>query len=188
MAERAIIGIDPGLDGALARFWPVSGRLEIADMPTLKIGKGQSDKRSIDEYALAGLVDAWAPTAACIWLELVSAMPSIPGADGQRRSMGATSAFNFGRSLGLIRGVCVANFLTIHDVTPGSWKKALKVAAEKDHARHRAGVLFPRHGGLWPLKKHHGRAEAALIALYGSQQTVSGIFQPVAKAEAEASA
>jgi len=171
--ERSIIGIDPGLGGALARYWPESDRLQIADMPTLKVGKGTSDKRSIDEYALARFIDDWAPTASCVWLELVSAMPSIPGADGVRRGMGSTSAFNFGKTLGLIRGVCVANFLTIHDVTPVSWKRTLKVQAAKDHARHRAGVLFPRHGGLWPLKKHDGRAEAALIALYGSMQAVS---------------
>ena len=186
--ERAIIGIDPGLDGALARYWPENGRLQIADMPTVKIGKGKSDKRAIDEYALAGFLDDWAETASCVWLEQVTAMPSIPGADGQRRSMGSASAFNFGKGYGLIRGVSAANFLPIHDVNSKSWKRALKVNADKEHARYRAGVLLPRHGGLWPLKKHHGRAEAALIALYGSQQAVSTIVPRAPALEPQVSA
>jgi crossover junction endodeoxyribonuclease RuvC len=163
--KAAIIGIDPGLDGALARYVPATGDLEVVDMPTLTIGTSKSGKRVIDEYALARLVDGWSSDAACVWLELV----------GVRPGEGGVAGFSFGRGYGLLRGVCVANFLTIHDATPATWKRALKVAADKDHARHRASALFPRHGALWPLKKHHGRAEAALIALYGSMQAVSAI-------------
>jgi hypothetical protein len=29
---------------------------------------------------------------------------------------------------------------------------------------------MPRHAHLWPLKKHGGRADAALLALYGARQ------------------
>lgn len=166
--ERAIIGIDPGLDGALARYWPITGNLQIADMPTVSVRKGAKLRRLVDEIGLARLVDEWAPSATFVWLEQVNAMPSIPGADGERRTMGAQSSFGFGRSYGLIRGVCAANFLTIQDVTPQSWKKALRVAGDKDQARQRASALFPRHAHCWPLKKHDGRAESAMIALYGA--------------------
>jgi crossover junction endodeoxyribonuclease RuvC len=41
------------------------------------------------------------------------------------------------------------------------------VPAGKDAARARACELLPRLADRWPLVKHHGRAEAALLALYG---------------------
>jgi hypothetical protein len=34
----------------------------------------------------------------------------------------------------------------------------------------RASELLPRFAGLWPLVKHDGRAEAALLALYGARE------------------
>jgi len=160
--ERAIIGIDPGLGGALARYWPVAGKLEVVDMPTLNVGKGKSNKRIIDEYALARIIDDWAQSASVVWLELV----------GVRPGEGAVGAFTFGKGYGLIRGICAANFLTIHNTTPQSWKKALRVTGDKDQSRLRATALFPRHAGNWPLKKHDGRAEAVLIALYGSRTLI----------------
>lgn len=168
--SRAILGIDPGLHGALARYWPETGRLQILDIPTLDVGKKGSRKLVVDEYALARLVDDWAGVVDCAWLEQVNAMPSIPGPDGERRSMGSASAFNFGRTYGLIRGILAANFLTIHDVAPVTWKRALKVTGDKDHARLRASALFPRHAELWPRKRDDGRAEAAMIALYGARR------------------
>jgi hypothetical protein len=151
-----ILGIDPGLSGALAFYEPATGALDTYDMPTFRVGT----KTAIDEYGLARLIDSWSPRVGEVWLELV----------GVRPGEGAVGAFSFGRGYGTLRGICAANFLTIHDVTPKAWKTALKVSGDKDEARARASALFPRHGGLWPLKKHDGRAEAALIALYGAQQ------------------
>ncbi len=94
-----------------------------------------------------------------VWLEQV----------GTRPGEGAVGAFSFGRGYGLLRGVCAANFLTIIDVTPATWKAAMKVRGDKDESRARASALFPRHGQLWPLK-HDGRAEAVLIAAHGMRQ------------------
>jgi hypothetical protein len=88
--------------------------------------------------------------------------------------MGAQSAFNFGRGYGLIRGVCAANFLPIMDVTPGQWKRALgvpgKVSGGDDAGRLRASQLMPRHAHLWAKRSQHGRADAALIALFAARQ------------------
>lgn len=148
------LGIDPGLSGALALL--EGEALEVHDIPTLQIGT----KRQIDEYALARLIDALSHRVKEVWLEQV----------GTRPGEGAVGAFSFGKGYGLIRGVCAANFLPIHDVTPATWKRALRVSGDKDEARARASALFPRHGQNWPLKKHDGRAEASLIALYGSQR------------------
>jgi hypothetical protein len=155
MTASCILGIDPGLSGALA-LYDVDGSLEVMDIPTLQM----RTKRVIDEYALARIVDNWSSRVREVWLEQV----------GVRPGEGAVGAFTFGRGYGALRGICAANFLTIMDVTPATWKAALQVRGDKDESRLRASTLFPRHGGMWPLKKHDGRAEAALIALHGMRQ------------------
>ena len=54
-------------------------------------------------------------------------------------------------------------------VHPQRWKRELGVPAGKDGARARASQLLPQAAGQWPLKKHDGRAEAALISVFGSR-------------------
>jgi crossover junction endodeoxyribonuclease RuvC len=56
-------------------------------------------------------------------------------------------------------------------VRPNIWKKAIGCPKDKDMARMLASRLLPQHSDNWPLKKHDGRAEAALIALYGLNKT-----------------
>lgn len=157
-----ILGIDPGLYGALALYDPLSGALQVFDVPTLNIGKGKARKMVIDEYALARAVDSVASTVSEVWLE--RAWP--------RPGEGASGAFSLGRTYGLIKGLCIASFLPIQEVTPQKWKAALNVMGDKDHARMRASAMLPRSAHLWPLKKHADRAEAALIAVYGAQRSV----------------
>ena len=158
MGASAILGIDPGLSGALA-LYDVDGSLEVIDIPTLQL-----KKRVVDEYALARIIDAWSGRVREVWLEQV----------GTRPGEGAVGAFTFGRGYGVLRGICAANFLPIFDVTPAGWKSAMKVRGDKDESRLRASALFPRHADMWALKKHDGRAEAALIALHGFNQQLLG--------------
>jgi crossover junction endodeoxyribonuclease RuvC len=154
-----ILGIDPGKSGALALYDPATGALEVEDVPTLQIGS----KRTLDHYALARTVDNWARHNPVVYLELVGSMPGE----------GHAGAFDFGRTSGLLCGVCAAHFLRIEWVTPGVWKRALGVKGDKDVSRQRASALLPRHSGLWLRKKDDGRAEAALIAYYGAGRAVS---------------
>ena len=154
-----ILGIDPGLSGALALL-EVTGALEVVDIPTLTIGT----KRHIDEYALARIIDDWSKRISEVWIEQV----------GTRPGEGAVGAFTFGKGYGVLRGICAANFLPMRDVTPAAWKRSLKITGDKDESRARASSHFPRHAGLWTRKKDDGRAEAALIALYGSRETFRG--------------
>lgn len=156
---KSILGIDPGLSGALALYQPEAGDLAVHDMPTLRIGS----KRQIDEYALARIIDAWSAQIAEVWIEQV----------GVRPGEGAVGAFSFGRGYGLLRGVCAASFLAMQDVPASAWKRHLRVSGDKDEARARASTIFPRHASLWPLKKHDGRAEASLIALYGARHSLA---------------
>ena len=151
-----ILGIDPGLDGALSFL--EGDALVIVDMPTLKAGVG--GKRIVDENELSTIIDVQSAKIRHVFVEAVSAMPK----------QGVTSVFSFGTSYGLVRGILAAHFLQRTFIRPQVWKKALQVPAAKDGAIARASQLMPEHRALWPLKKHDGRAESALIALYGSRQ------------------
>ena len=154
-APTGVLGIDPGLSGALALY--DGDALEVVDIPTLQL----KSKRVVDEYALARIIDNWSGRIREVWLEQV----------GTRPGEGVVGAFTFGRGYGLIRGVCCAYFLPIVDVTPATWKAAMKVRGDKDESRLRASAVFPKYGSLWSLKKHDGRAEAALIARHGFDKT-----------------
>jgi hypothetical protein len=148
---KYVAGIDPGLSGALALF---NGEaLHVFDVPTVE-SKG---KRKINEPEFARFVDSWAPQIAHCFIEQVGAMPK----------QGIVSAFNFGVTYGQMRMAVMANFIPLTPVVPRVWKKALGVPADKDGARARASELLPQWADHWPLKKHDGRAEAALLALYG---------------------
>lgn len=148
-----LIGIDPGAAGALA-CWDDGKLVDVADMPTAIEHK----KRRIDAAALAALMRRFDP--AMIWLEQVHAMP------GQ----GVSSTFAFGMAYGIVLGAAGALALPVTMVTPAQWKASLRVPKAKGEARARASQLIPAGARFWPLAKHNGRAEAALIGLYGMQQ------------------
>lgn len=144
------MGIDPGISGAVAFYFPmVPGRIAVDDVP---VAGGE-----INVNELARLIRIHRPTLAVI--ERVSAMP------GQ----GVTSMFNFGRSYGDVRGVIGAMDVPLHFVTPQKWKKHFGLSSNKDESRLRAIRMFPTAAESFKLKKHDGRAEAALIALYGAE-------------------
>jgi crossover junction endodeoxyribonuclease RuvC len=79
------------------------------------------------------------------------------------------SAFNFGMNFGTIKGVCGGLRIPFSLVTPGKWKRDLGLKADKDQARARAAQLWPGAAAHFARKKDDGRAEAALIALWGSK-------------------
>jgi len=106
---------------------------------------------------LASMIRRYAPSMAVI--ERVSAMPK----------QGVVSVFGFGRSYGEARGVVGALNIPMHLVTPQKWKKHFGLSSDKDQPRALATRLFPSVSEHFKLKKHDGRAEAALIALYGAQ-------------------
>lgn len=154
-----ILGIDPGVSGALALYDPEGGLLDVHDMPVSERRMSNKKvKRSVDPYELSRLIDCWSKSLGLAVIEQV----------GTRPGEGAVGAFSFGESFGVIRGVCCAHFIRVELVTPAVWKRAMGVKGDKDESRARASQLLPRSAGYWPLKKHDGRAEAALIAMHGA--------------------
>lgn len=158
MSGDLLLGADPGLKGALAFLDFATGELvDVLDMPVLAIGS----KDMLAEYELARRIDDLASRIVEAWVETPTPRP------GQAVGAVATSLRNYG----VLRGVLVANFLPVHDAPPSVWKREMKVSADKDEARAAASVLFPREVGRWNLKKHDGRAEAALIAVWGRRKS-----------------
>jgi crossover junction endodeoxyribonuclease RuvC len=169
-----ICGADPGLDGALAFLDPASQRITaMIGMPALKLAKGKGSKREIQARTLVVMVEEalpiWSPEMppVQVFLECVSSSPQ----------MGNVSAFQFGRWYGYIEMLAAAWGWPVEYPTPTEWKRALKVRAEKDDARSRACQLMPRDVALWTpqrnvfdSKQAAGRAEAALIALFGARK------------------
>jgi len=151
------LGVDPGLDGAIGVLRD-DDTLAVHDIPTLKVGS--AGKRVVDHAALATLLDGMHRDAA----PQLAAIEAVASSSQQ----GVASAFAFGDGYGILKGALAAHFVPLRFVTPVAWKRALRIPAgsDKDMSRRRASELFPRFTVLWQLKKHDGRAEAALIAWY----------------------
>lgn len=159
MLVSVIVGIDPGLSGALAFLDVEEATVRIIDMPTFEFSTSTKNKTEVDPYTISMELADY--SVEHIYLEEVFSSPQ----------MGVTSSFNFGEGKGMIRGVVAAMGLPLTQVKPQKWKKDMRVPADKKAAVMRASQLIP---GAAPVFKGprgaalDGRAEAALIALYGA--------------------
>jgi crossover junction endodeoxyribonuclease RuvC len=151
------IGIDPGLDGAIAFFNIDYAGFSVTDMPTVEVLRSGKKKREVNAQMLSSVISSIGPDAVAV-MERVNAMP------GQ----GVTSVFSFGRSSGIVEGVLAGLQIPLTIVTPQAWQKAASVRGGKDGARQRATELFPAYAGLFARKKDDGRADAACMAWYAA--------------------
>jgi crossover junction endodeoxyribonuclease RuvC len=86
---------------------------------------------------------------------------------------GASSGFKYGRGCGAIETVITLCEIPLTIVEPSVWKKFHQLrGGDKEAARQRALQLFPAGHALLARRKDHGRAEAALVALYGASRIV----------------
>lgn len=155
-----ILGIDPGLDGALALVYQGS-IICVADMPTHEITVNGKKRRQIDimslDATIAGMDLDHGPFEAIV--EDPHAMPQ----------QGVSSSFKFGFNCGIVRGVLAAHLVPVTYIRPSVWKRRLGLTADKDAARKRAGELFPSAAHYFARKCDDGRAEAVLLATIGGQ-------------------
>lgn len=149
-----VLGIDPGLSGALAVFQ--NGELRaLYDMPLVgyKISGGKT-RNEINVPNLENKVTLC--TFDMCYLEGVNGMPG----------RGATE-FRFGESYGMIKATLACNRVPYELVSPQRWKAHFGLTKDKDAARALAAEKFPDKAHYFKRKKDDGRAEAALIGLYG---------------------
>lgn len=164
--SRLVIGVDPGISGAIAFGLYEKNKDGVMDIqllntecfPTKKTGI--KNRREIDFNELDFRVDysifcVNGGRDADIIIEKVNAMP------GQ----GVSSTFSFGMSYGIIIGI-LSRYGKINFVTPQKWKKYFGLSKDKDKSRSLASEIFHDNKDDWKLKKHDGRAEAALLTKY----------------------
>lgn len=143
-----ILGVDPGVSGAVAFLFPDDMDVIVMDIPVVD---GQ-----VDAVSLARTISAVNPTVAIV--EKAHSMPK----------QGVASTFKFGMSYGAILGIVGALKLPLYLVRPQQWKKEFGLGADKEQARAMAIRLWPDED-RFTKKKDHGKAESALIARYGLQ-------------------
>ena len=156
-----IIGIDPGLSGAIAVL-KNNKVLNTFDMPVMSEGK--KNKKQLNSAQLVKLlkdnIDIENNEEISIVVEQVNAMP------GQ----GVTSMFNFGQTFGAIKGICAAMGLPIFFVRPSKWKKYFElINSAKDSSRTKAIEMYPLLSDALSKKKDVNKADAILIARYFSE-------------------
>ena len=152
MSHSCICAVDPGLSGAVAFYYPDHHLIEVDDMP---VADGD-----VDVASLALRIRYRCPDLAVV--ERVGAMPK----------QGVSSTFKFGTGYGMVRGVIAACKIPMVLVTPAKWKRHMNLSSDKEQGRAKALETWPGQAELFRLKKHHGRAEACLLALYAHKQGI----------------
>jgi len=142
------LGVDPGASGAIAAL--LDGQiLWVDDMPNPLHGALIAEMLDeFDDHYQAAIED----------------VHSMPG-------QGVSTTFKFGMNHGIVIGALGALRIPYRLVTPGQWKKAMRVTKDKDTSRARATELWPGMADMFKRKKDDGRAEAALIARWAWEQT-----------------
>jgi len=153
-----IIGIDPGITGAIC-FFEDGEVKDVIEMPNMADGK--KNKRQINGSQIFNEISVRikdiSKKEVLVVMEQVSAMP------GQ----GVTSMFNFGQSFGVIKGICSAMQLSVHFVRPAKWKKYYSlIKCEKDASRTKVIEIFPYISSQLSKKKDSNKADAILIASF----------------------
>ncbi len=151
-----IIGIDPGLSGAIA-ILEEKKVLDIFDMPVMSEGK--KNKRQLNSAQLVNIINQYnnSEEELAVVVEQVNAMP------GQ----GVTSMFNFGQTFGAIKGVCAALSLPIFFVRPSKWKKHFElINSSKDSSRTKVIEMYPSLSNQLTKKKDVNKTDAILIARF----------------------
>lgn len=169
-----IVGIDPGLSGALALLGHDAQLLHLEDIPVMQRGTGGAKVvNQVNATALAdllrSLLEPYDKNECLVMIEMAQSMPAaVKDKFGRVKILqGGASIFNTGHTAGVIEGVVAALRFPHRLVRPVEWKKAMKLTATKEQCRAHAQRLYPE--APLHLVKHHNRAESILIARYGHQ-------------------
>jgi crossover junction endodeoxyribonuclease RuvC len=150
-----VLGIDPGIHGGAAIVKMTNGVASLVsaiDIPVAGVGA----KERVDAIGLQEWILSHGPTLA--FIEHAQAMPK----------QGASSGFKYGRAVGALETVITLCAIPIEIVSPGVWKRSFHlIGPDKEQSRQRALELFPAAHAFFTRRKDHGRAEAALLAVYG---------------------
>lgn len=151
-----VIGIDPGFSGAIAILDTATGFVDLHDMPVIPNKKGKTE---LNHSALFDILSSPGVAPTRVVVEQVASMP------GQ----GVSSVFRFGQGYGAIQMAVAAHKYPVQYVVPQTWKKFFGLSRDKGVSRGLASQLYPNYAHLFARIKDDGRAEALLLAAYGSK-------------------
>jgi crossover junction endodeoxyribonuclease RuvC len=151
-----ILGLDPGVSGACGVLSATGDFIDVFDMPTI-IANKSSNRQMVNAYELANLVRARLNEASGDLVAITEGVNAMP-------EQGVSGVFAFGKSYGILLGVLAALGISTHIVSPRKWKGFFALGREKDQSRELAQRMWPT--APLSLKKHHGRAEALLMAKF----------------------
>ncbi len=162
-----VAGADPGAEGAVAFLDSETMRvIAICDMPM------SGTELRVRELALELVAALDERRCGHIWIER-----QAPYVATDHR-IGATSAFNLGQRFMALKAIAACYGWPYEIVTAAKWKSHFGIKADKRLALDCAGRLLPDDVGRWTVRRGYctkaqaiGRAEAALIALYGVRMT-----------------
>lgn len=169
-----VIGMDPGVKGALSLFeagqlkdvrdFPLSQKhinTKGSDIRDLIGGQKKVTQHEIDIEGLVALLRDWTRGhSAVVYTEKVHPMPN----------QGVVSTTKFLRTVHLVEGICATLAVPLTAIAPEQWKRATNTPTDKDGARQYAMKLFPQWADCMKRKQDHNRAEAILIGMYGAKQ------------------
>lgn len=159
MALRIIIGIDPGVKGAIAVLIDRDPIL-VMDMPTVPNAQG---KRTVDPYGLSRFIGELQAKNMGSHIFAVCEAPSM------RPENARGSDTKSAEGVGMIKGVLAAHGIGYTQVYPQSWKRYFGLlGTTKEASRELALQTWPAFHKELKRKKDHDRAEAMLVALWGN--------------------
>ena len=166
MPGWVLLGCDSDNNGALAVIrGPLVGfvhSIEVHDCPMKEVTVNSTPRLRQDVDAMARLVRGLdLPEDTVVYLE----------EGGPRTGYKPQSAYVQGGNCGRWEGVFASQGLIVRMIPARTWKCALKLAGKhstKDDSLMLARAVFPElDAEVLKLQKHHGRAEALIIAAYG---------------------
>lgn len=157
-----VLGIDPGLAGALAVLDFADDILapslvSVIDVPTISEGA----KRRVWIAPLTEWLMELNPAPVWGFIERAQAMPE----------QGASSGFIYGRAVGYIEATVLCAGIRLRTAEPQTWKRRLGLIGQDKEGSLRLAKELVRNIGdkrLLDRQKDHNRAEAMLIAIYGA--------------------
>ncbi|EMS61547.1 hypothetical protein TRIUR3_20553 [Triticum urartu] len=133
----------------------------VFDNPFVNIMVSELTRKRLDTRSIIQLLRGLdAPPGTTAFIEKSSPFPT----DGK------LGWWSTGFSYGLWIAALVASEFSVVPVASQTWKSYFgltRSASPKDDSRRAATILFPDKALSLKLKKHHGRAEALLLAAYG---------------------
>lgn len=173
-----ILGIDPGVHGAVALLR--NNGVLVLDIPSVQ--KTVQRRRTADagprrpsrasQYDYAGIVDMLDPLPrGGDILVVLEKVPPRAGPTGRPLQMGDVKSYG---AYAMWPLYLAERRWAVEEVMPTAWKKHFGLLGQdKECSRLKAVQLFPNCPDI-RLKKHHNRAEALLLAVYGRHRVFGG--------------